>query len=327
MFRGEVHRPAWMVFQPIVHVVSIVRGQVVADEVAAPRGIADVGQIEQIDEGIAIVVFRNKPEQLVSPHVVGSHQAERAVANVLELAAAGLAWPHRDVWVLALQRLHARLFVEADDVFVGRRLVVQVQHIVALGAKFLVVRYQPHLLSMRLQVCVVQDSRNAPVANFNALLTHVGAKQSRRPLCYGDPDIARRLARFGFNPGRGGLGEREGGRPDRGASTSLETGSSVVLKRWRHSNAVRSSTPTACAVSRTLTPLAMSSSASPRLTTRFSAVAGRIAASTASRCSGVSGSGVARGPRCGLDTQGSGLIMPLTLHPQVSAGQFSGERH
>jgi hypothetical protein len=124
-----------VIVEPIEHVVGVVREEVVADDVAAALGVTEVGDVEQVHERVAVVVFGEEAEEFALPHVVAAHQTERPMPDVLELAQHGPAGPHRDVWVLALQRLHARHLVQAHDVFVGRRLVVQAQHIVALGAK------------------------------------------------------------------------------------------------------------------------------------------------------------------------------------------------
>ena len=116
--------PARMLLEPVVHVVGVVIGEVVTDEVAAAAAVALVHDVEQVDECVAAASFRGEAEELAAAHVVGAHEAQRAMADVLELAANGLAGAHGDVGVFALKRLHPRLLVDADDVLVDRRVVV-----------------------------------------------------------------------------------------------------------------------------------------------------------------------------------------------------------
>jgi hypothetical protein len=104
------------------------------------------------------------------------------VTDVLELAADGPTGLHRDVRVPSFERLDARLLVDADDVLVLRRFVVDAQHVVAFGPELVVVRRQVHLLTMRLQVGVMQDSRDRTVADLNALSPNVLAEERRRPM-------------------------------------------------------------------------------------------------------------------------------------------------
>ena len=125
-------------------------------------------------------------------------------------------------------RLASRSFVEADDVLARRCVVVDVQHVVALEAKRVVVRRQIHLLSMRLQVGVAQDASDRAVADRNVLATNVRTKQRSRPVRDRDAYVLGRSARLGFDAGRIGVREREIGRPERGASASFATGSSVL---------------------------------------------------------------------------------------------------
>lgn len=58
-------------------------------------------------------------------------------------------------------------------------------------------------------------------------------------MCDGQPDIARWPTGFGLDACRYGIGEREGGRPERGASANVSDGSSAPRKRCRHFSAVR----------------------------------------------------------------------------------------
>jgi hypothetical protein len=55
------------------------------------------------------------------------------VADVLELALDRRARHHGEVWVAPLQRLHARLLVEAEDVLVGRGARVHARRAKALA--------------------------------------------------------------------------------------------------------------------------------------------------------------------------------------------------
>ena len=122
--------------------------------------------------------------------------------------------------------------------------------------EFVVLRGEPHLLPMRLQVRVLEDARDAGVAQREALTAQMLAKKMRRPLRHRDADVRWRTTRLGDYPCGVGVGERARGRPDRGASASFVAGSSALRNRSRHSNTVRTWTPTSFAVSYVLTPCA-----------------------------------------------------------------------
>lgn len=98
---------------------------------------------------------------------------------------------------------------------------------------------------MRLQRGLLEQAPDAAIANVEALTSKVVAEQRLRPVRYRDANFLRRPAGFRLDARRIGVREREGGRPERGLTggeavrmlgASLETGSSVLEKRWRHSN-------------------------------------------------------------------------------------------
>src|SRR5580692_10918155 len=60
----EVPRPAWMLVEPVEHVVGVVRGQIVADDMPAPGRVAGVDDVEQLDEGCPAVAGASEVEQL-----------------------------------------------------------------------------------------------------------------------------------------------------------------------------------------------------------------------------------------------------------------------
>ncbi len=61
---GEVPGPARVVFEPVEHVVGVVIGQVVADEVAAAVGVRLVDAVEELYEGVTAPFFRRESEEL-----------------------------------------------------------------------------------------------------------------------------------------------------------------------------------------------------------------------------------------------------------------------
>jgi len=115
---------------------------------------------------------------------------------------------------------------------------------------------------------------------------------------YGDAEILGRSACLSLDLRAVCLREREGGRPERGASANTFAGSSQ-LKRCFHLMTVLRPTPSSFAISVAATPSAISSNACPRRTTRFSAVSGRSAVSTSARCASERGSGTVGRPTCG----------------------------
>ncbi len=65
---------------------------------AAPRSV---------DEGLAVVVLRDKADVLAAAHVVGTHQAQRPMLDVLDFSFHGVGRrPHRDVRIPAFNCLH-----------------------------------------------------------------------------------------------------------------------------------------------------------------------------------------------------------------------------
>lgn len=180
-----------------------------------------------------------KRQQLPVSNVVGAHQAQRAVTDVLELASNGLTVTHREVGKTAFERLHPGLLVEADHMVAGKRVVVDVQHVVALLPKLVVMRRQVHLLSVRLQCGLCEDAADRAIADVEALTTKPTAEQRLRPVRDGDPYILGRSTGFGLDAGCVGVREREGRRPERGASASKAVGSSAALNRFFQQNTVR----------------------------------------------------------------------------------------
>src|SRR5262249_23042918 len=160
-----------------------------------------------------------------------AHQAKRAVSDVLEFPTHWLSYRHRQIGVTALQSLHPRLLIETDDVLVARRVVVDVQHVVALLPELLVVRPEVHLLPVRLKVGIAQDASDGAVADLDALSAYVLAEQRRRPMRHRQSYVFGRSASLAFDAGGVGVRKREIGRPERGASSSLATGSSASAKR------------------------------------------------------------------------------------------------
>ncbi len=176
------------------------------------------------------------------------------MTDVLEFAPDRLTGTHRDVRVAAFERLHSGLFVDAHDVLVGGCLVVDPQHVIAFGAKLVVLRGEVHLLPMRLQISVAQDARYRAVAYLNPLSSDVIGQDRSRPVRDRNRYIARGPTRLGFDARRIGVREREGGRPERGASAKRLSGSSHPENRAFHSHAVRGCTPRAFATAYGLTP-------------------------------------------------------------------------
>ena len=232
----------------------------------------------------------------------------RSVPDVLELAAHGLPGSHRKICVATFQRLDAGLLVDANDVLVSRRLVVDAQNIVALLSELVVVRRQVHLLTMRLEVSVFQDATHGAVAHRDALRANMIAQQRCRPVRDWQSYVGWRATGLRLDPRGIGVRERKGGRPDLGASASLSTGASQS-KRRRHSCTVRTWTPNTRAMSVPGTASAIMSSACARRTTRCSAFAGRSAAAICARASADNTMGTVGRPPCGRPTSSAYSIM------------------
>jgi hypothetical protein len=94
---GEMQLPAGMALKPVVDVVGVVCRQVVAHEVASSVRIGCISQFKQIAERLGVVVVGDEAEELAPAHVVGAHQAQRAVANILKLTTYGSTRPHGQV--------------------------------------------------------------------------------------------------------------------------------------------------------------------------------------------------------------------------------------
>jgi hypothetical protein len=76
-------------------------------------------------------------------------------------------------WRRSSACMPSSLLVDADDVLVTRRLIIDAQDIVVFIAEFFVLRREPHLLSMRLEIGILEDTTDAAIAQDDALLAHV----------------------------------------------------------------------------------------------------------------------------------------------------------
>ena len=83
--------------------------------------------------------------------------------------------------------------IDADDVLFGVCVVVDVQHIISLGAELLILRRQPHLLAVRLQVSILQNPPDARLADAEVQLQRlqVHRQQARRPMGHRHAHIGR----------------------------------------------------------------------------------------------------------------------------------------
>ena len=322
----EVSSPAGMVVKPVEDVLGVVGREVVADDMTVPGRVTGINGVEQVDERQGLVVLGGKAEELASTDVESSHQGQGSVADVLELAANGAPRLHWQVDVAAFERLHSRLLVHTDDVLVSGRIVIDVQNVVAFGTELVVLRGQPHLLPMRLQGGVLQDALDGGVAEDPTLIPQVLPEQRPRPVRDGNADIAWSTTSFRLYARAILRREREGGRPERGASASRSVGCGPV-KRLRHRQMVDGSTPSNIAMCAPAIPSAIHSTAWARCMMRFSTEAGRRAASNRARSSGDNSSSSAQRPGCGRFIHGVGSIMSHPLHRVPKIGQISDEGH
>jgi hypothetical protein len=181
-------------------------------------------------------------------------------------------------------------------VLADRGVVVDAQYVIALRPELVVVGGQPHLLPVRLETSATQDS---PYARLTHLPTHAAeivSQKMRRPLRDRYAYVARRTTGFGDNLRAVRVGEREGGRPERGASASLSLGATHA-KRVRQRKTVRSWMPSTTATSAAATPSAIMSSACARFAIRCAVVPTRSTASARSRSSRASASGTVGRPQ------------------------------
>lgn len=102
------------------------------------------------------------PEDLTRGDDERSHQAARAMTDVLVFAFFRFARLDENRRVLSLKDLHAGLLVRADDQFAvliqDRSIDVQLTNVVCLGIKVGIVAVEPVDAAVRLQVGVVQDA-------------------------------------------------------------------------------------------------------------------------------------------------------------------------
>lgn len=102
------------------------------------------------------------PHDLAGRHDERSDQAAGAVTNVFVLAFFGFARLSRNRGMLALEDLHAGLFVGADDqlavLIQDGSLDVQLANVLSLGVEVGIVTVEPVDAAMRLQVGLVEDT-------------------------------------------------------------------------------------------------------------------------------------------------------------------------
>ena len=106
--------------------------------------------------------YAQVPHDLARGHDERSDQATRAVANVLMLAFFGFAGLDRNRGMLALEDLHAGLFVGADDqlavLIQDGSLDVELADVLRLGVEVGIVAVEPIDTAVRLQVGLVEDA-------------------------------------------------------------------------------------------------------------------------------------------------------------------------
>ena len=90
--------------------------KIVHDEVPLALGVAGVDSVEQFDEDFAAALVGGETKQRAATDIVGTHEAEHAVADVLELASYGLSWLHGQIRMAPSGSLHPGFLVDADDV-------------------------------------------------------------------------------------------------------------------------------------------------------------------------------------------------------------------
>ena len=136
---APARRAAWaavcrgLIRRPGLGPIGVVREQVVAHDVAAPVRVTARHHVEQFDEGQTIVALRHEAEDLAAPNVQRTRERPCAVPLVLEFPAHRRSRCHRDIRTQALQDLHPRHLVHADDVLVLGSIIVQVQNVIALA--------------------------------------------------------------------------------------------------------------------------------------------------------------------------------------------------
>ncbi len=106
------------------------------------------------------------------------------------------------------------------------------QHVITLLAELLVVRRQVHLLPMRLQVRVVQDSPGrSTIAGVDSLGANVATEQRCGPMRHGDADVLRRPASLSLDAGCIGVGEKSAALSEERPSASAKAGLSLLANR------------------------------------------------------------------------------------------------
>ena len=116
------------------------------------------------------------------------------MADILVLAFFGLARLHGLGGIAALQNLHPRFFIGADDeaslLVEAQRMDIELTDVIRLGLEVWIVAIEPVHAPMRLEVCLLQDTPDA------------GATQGLQPL------LRERRDQVVKTPPRGGTMQR-----------------------------------------------------------------------------------------------------------------------
>jgi hypothetical protein len=126
VLRREVEDEARVVLEPAVDLGGGVVGRVVEDAMHRALPVVPGAAFEQLDKLDARLLLLDVAEHTAGAYVERREQVEHAVPDVLELTVHDrMAEPHRQVLVLAADRLNAGLLVEGEDRRSGRWLQVQ----------------------------------------------------------------------------------------------------------------------------------------------------------------------------------------------------------
>jgi hypothetical protein len=166
---------------------------------------------------------------LSAPDIQRTHERQRAVPLVLECSTHGHGRRHRDVRAEPLEELQPPHLVQTDDVLVGGRVIVDVQDVIALGAELVVVRREPHLLPMRLQLVnrrlaieallpIAHGALVDPDKHRDVGCPHGGSHQQDGLPCLGDTLLGARKPHDRFDRFQNFRRQHEGRRP--GATTN-----------------------------------------------------------------------------------------------------------
>ena len=161
---GEMEGHVAVLFGPSLHGGTFVNREVVQDHMDGLPPMTDHGLIQEPHKLLTGVAWRTSPYHLAAVHLQSGKQRNGPVSHVLDRLPFRPGRLQRQRRLCAVQSLDRRLFVDAKNRCVLRRMQVQTQDVFGLGFKVRIRTGHVPPQSMWLQPGLVPDTHDRDIA-------------------------------------------------------------------------------------------------------------------------------------------------------------------